>query len=157
MPDGELVTTALTSEKPLPLKVIGDIQYEFCMFWNDERHQGAFQAICFLCKDHAGQDVNYFINEKGHPSGYHPGWYVLKCINELAHMGCEVVESNYVIDFHMKMCCLATRGVPRTICLRSKVDLLRADVSRPITVQFAAIDRFHSGLVKAEMVLAINL
>jgi len=119
--DGTTFEVTLNTTKPINLKVLGNMtheSYDYVFAYKDSRHDanGPFQALLFLCTDLRGESCCYFINEKGHPSGYHGGWHKVKQCFERAQHGI-VVFSEHSIDFHVLFHCMATRGTFRTLQL----------------------------------------
>jgi hypothetical protein len=154
-PDTAPRSAIIWSEKPFPVHAIGDMSkgVEYVIVYTDSRFdEGPYQALLFLVRDHRGVQVCFFINEKGHGSGFHGGWYNFEA-------SCNtVVEARQVYEFHLKFSCLGSRGVQRDVQLRGQVhagdggfDLCQS--GHPLVIELASFDQQHVRFVKGRSVV----
>ena len=94
----------------------------------------------------------------------------MKCINQVANHADPgppiIVQTTLNIQLHLKFCCLASRGVQRTLVLAGKVEIedpdpdCSADLLAPFAfevetyyVDLRAVDAFHKEFVSGHAVV----
>jgi len=92
---------------PLPIATMipSSFKYNLCIEYFDQKHLGKYQSILCLVKDQNGVNRCYFVNEKGHPSGFHGTWRLDTQVVD------GLVTTCVTVCFH----CLGTRGPERTL------------------------------------------
>ncbi len=160
MEDGSTQEITRTCQKLLPHFAFGDTQnYEHCILYSDTRHEdrGQYQATLFLLFDHLQRPVNYFVNEIGHGSGFHGGWYPLGCFHTRAHNDV-VVDSKYVFHLHIKFDCLGSRGKFRNLVLRGEYSIPLDFIMTPFMqkIDLISVDDEHRRYVQGNTVVIIK-
>ncbi len=132
------------TSKPLPIHAFGDIgagsDVEHVIIYNDARHadEGPYQAVLFLLRDFRRMPVTFFVNEKGHGSGYHGTWRALKCVGQSVHNNV-VCSSQLNISYFIKFDCMGTRGPGRNIILEGRVPYPPESEESPEQVFYVAL------------------
>ncbi len=110
--------------KPLPVFAFGDIgsgrDVQHVIIYDDTRHDGPYQATLFLLRDCRGEPVVFFVNQKGHGSGYHGGWRAMKCVGQVVHNN-EIFSSTLIVKYLIDFDCMGSRGPGRHLQLEGRL------------------------------------